>query len=371
MRALLVGFLAAEAKSATEVVADLRTGGYDAIVLGPHADAELEERVRVMLADRDVRFVHAGGGFVPDAAELPAEHDAAAMDGEVIRLGSPTLRLAPLLALGMLALALAGAALGTVDEYAEGPAIVRLENGHTILAQTEGVVTAVRATPGQRVRAGTVLLSLDSTRERAELERVEREFDLLLADRLRDPSDEDTESRLSALRAQRALARTMLDTRTIVSPCDATVSELRARTGQYVRVGDMLSSLATDRSTYRLIVLVPGRDRPRLARGQKIRFEVDGFARSYQTSSSSTVGNEVVGPEEAARFLGPELAHAVNVDGPVVVVEAPLRSRTFTARGERYAYHAGMLGRAQVRIDERSLVHALVPGLRSVFEEEP
>ena len=48
--------------------------------------------------------------------------------------------------------------------------------------------------------------------------------------------------------------------------------------------------------------------------------------------------------------------------GPVVIVHAHLTTRTFEAGGKEYTFHDGMVGKAEVRTDESSLLRALLPG---------
>ena len=67
------------------------------------------------------------------------------------------------------------------------------------------------------------------------------------------------------------------------------------------------------------------------------------------------------------RFLGPEVADAVTLQGSSVIVQAHLPSRTFTADGRWHAYHDGMHGTAEARVRSESIVLALVPGLKAVF----
>lgn len=72
----------------------------------------------------------------------------------------------------------------------------------------------------------------------------------------------------------------------------------------------------------------------------------------------------VLGAAEArGRFLGDRLADSVPITGSVVVVEAQLTSSMFEADGERLHLHSGMIGVAEVRLQSRSLLRSLIPGL--------
>jgi membrane fusion protein (multidrug efflux system) len=96
--------------------------------------------------------------------------------------------------------------------------------------------------------------------------------------------------------------------------------------------------------------------------------ELTGFRYAYQRLIIDTVGNEVVGPNEARRFLGQEVADAVTLQGASVIVQAHLPARKFTANGRWHDYHDGMHGIAEARVRSERMVLALVPGLKTVFE---
>ena len=73
-----------------------------------------------------------------------------------------------------------------------------------------------------------------------------------------------------------------------------------------------------------MVAFLPGEDRPLLKRGMPLRLEVQGYRYAYQQLTVDSVGDEVVGPAEARRYLGDEIADAVQFTGPVVKVEAHL-----------------------------------------------
>ncbi len=45
-----------------------------------------------------------------------------------------------------------------------------------------------------------------------------------------------------------------------------------------------------------------------------------------------------------------------------MIVHGQLATTTFEASGRDYAFHDGMLGKAEVRVDRESLLSALLPG---------
>jgi hypothetical protein len=103
--------------------------------------------------------------------------------------------------------------------------------------------------------------------------------------------------------------------------------------------------------------------------GQKLRLEISGFRYAYRELTVEAIGDEVVGPEEARRYLGPEVADSVQLGGPVVLVRAKLPARTFNSEGRVFSYHDGMHGTAEVRVRTEPILLTLVPGLKVIFGE--
>ena len=94
----------------------------------------------------------------------------------------------------------------------------------------------------------------------------------------------------------------------------------------------------------------------------------NGFRYAYQKLTVADVGGEVVGPAEARRYLGEEIADAATLGGPVVLVSARLPSLTFEAEGKTRRYHDGMWGKAEVRVRSEPILVALIPALKALFE---
>ncbi len=345
---------------------------------GPPFEAADEERL-VRLAERAAPFcallAPAGGpGGGAEGEEAPALFRREALDfhlreagvhGRPLELSPAWARRVFQLVLALFAAALVFAAFGSLDEYAAGPAVVRFEGADEITARAAGTVTEVAVEPGQAVAAGDLLLRLDDGAEAAEAERVERELEAALLQRLRDPADRGSETLLHALRARREEVRARLDLRAVRAPRAGTVGELRARPGQRVAPGDILLSLAGERAERTLVVLFPSHQRPRLVPGMELRLEIDGYPRAYQTLVLDRVGDAAIGPAEARRVLGGAIGDAVPLAAPVVVGHARLPSETFAAGGRSYPYHEGLAGRAEARIGSRRILAALIPGFDS------
>jgi membrane fusion protein (multidrug efflux system) len=272
-----------------------------------------------------------------------------------------------LLAAGVVA-GLLFAVLGTVHEYAVGPAVTRVEGRTEITASSPGTVLAIHVRPGQRVPANELLVSLYGSQEAAEYERINRLYENQLVKTLYQPTDHSGKQELNALSTQRALAKARLDERSILAPQSGVVSDVRIRPGQHLQAGDVLFALNGDDAKWSVIAMLPGQYRPMLRSGATMRFDINGYRFAYRELTIDSVGDEVVGPSEVRRFLGQEIADTVSVHGPVVLVHAYLPSNSFTVDQHTYQYYEGLPGNAEARVNTESILLTLVPGLRQLFE---
>jgi biotin carboxyl carrier protein len=308
--------------------------------------------------------------FREEAVEYHAAAGAGA-EGDWLRLSPRWLSATFWLLAALVVAFVMFAAVGTLDEHSTGVAVVRLTGRAEVTAMQAGRVIAVDVKPGDRVSAGEVMVRFDSAAETAEVARIEREWELQLVERLRDLSAAAPAQALIGLRAERDLARFRVDERVVRAPKPGIVGDLRCRPDQHVTAGDILLSLNSANGADArpaLTVLLPGEHRPLLRPGIKLNLELRGYAHAPQHLTIAAVSEDVVGPEEAKRLLGPEVAAAVPLNGPLVRVEAFFPRDTFEARGERYALHDGMWGTADVPVRSESLLVALVPGLRALSE---
>jgi multidrug resistance efflux pump len=297
-------------------------------------------------------------------AEAVASRESYQNDGTILRLSPRWARYAYWLLCAVLVAALLYATFGTVHEYATGPAVVRVDDRVEVTARFDGTVAAVEAHPGQHVVAGDLLVRFYLATETAEFDRINREFELQLVKLLRDSSDQAARQAVTTLRAQRELAQARLDERFVRAGQAGIVSDIRIRPGQRLAPGDIILSIIGEDARFSLVAMMPGSYRPQVHAGQKMRFELGGYRYLYRDVIIDSIGDEVVGPREVDRYLGPELGDTISVKGPVVLVQAHLPSRTFVSDDQSYPYYAGMQGTAEVRVRSQRIIMLLIPALK-------
>jgi membrane fusion protein (multidrug efflux system) len=155
------------------------------------------------------------------------------------------------------------------------------------------------------------------------------------------------------------------------APRAGVIGDISIRPGQLLEAGDIVLTIAGDDTRVSVLALMPGHYRPQLRPGMSLRFEVTGYRYAYQELVVESVGAQLIGPAEVQRFLGPEIADTVSVEGPVVLVEARVASPSFEVDRTRLDFHHGMSGRAEARVRSEPALFALIPGLRAIFEGGP
>ena len=199
--------------------------------------------------------------------------------------------------------------------------------------------------------------------EAMELERASKELDTYIVSWLRNPYDAMTRQSLGLVRARQQYAAARVQERLLRAPRAGIVSDIRVLPGQRVMPGETVVSLVMEGHRISVIALLPGNQRPQLRAGMALRLELAGYRGSSREMIIESIGNELIGPAAARRYLGPEIADAVPLTGPVVIVEASAPASTFEADGATYEYHDGMQGLARVRMRSERIISALFPSL--------
>ena len=278
--------------------------------------------------------------IIDEAAGDPGIFRKEALEAQVLPKWGDVVRVSPSWiswAYWVLVLLLIGSAVfvavGRVATYSTGPAVVSAKSHSAVTARTSGNIASVEHVAGDPVSAGDVIARLDDTEQRAAVDRLAREFENQLRNHMLDQSDAAADSSLRELRLQLESARTDLDQRTLRAKVDGVVGDVLVHPGQAVQPGDVIASVGGGEGGLELIALLPGEDRPQLAPGMQVRFELAGYRYVYRTVTIDSVSSDVLSPAAARLTLGPELASEVQLTGPVVLVRAKLPSTEFEADG--------------------------------------
>ena len=299
--------------------------------------------------------------------EAVQAHRRGAGPGRPLHIVATWTRWAMGVTLLLVAASLVFAVTARIGEYAEGRAVVRREGRVAVTSDVSGTVQSIEVRTGQRVAAGQVLVQLDDAAPRAELSRVEQEYHQRLVELLRSPADDARRERLATLKAQLQLAQARVRERQIVASQPGRVSDVRVRPGQPVGPGDAVIAVEQDSARTVVIGLFPGHYRPLLsAAGSRLTLELEGFPDSRHEVAVRSVADEVVGPAEAMRYLGRDRQGALELAGPVVVVETELPADTFVADGTEYRVYDGMQGVLEARLRSETLLEVLIPALKQL-----
>lgn len=285
--------------------------------------------------------------------------------GDVVRVHPGWIRAAYWLVLAALSAALIYAALAHVHQYAEGAAVVRFTGRSELIAHEAGTIASLDAARGQKVERGQVLARLHDLEQVGQLKALETEFESKLVAYLQSPADPAVKQALGQIRSQRDSARLGVESRTIRAPHAGVVKEVLVRDGQRVEPGTVVLSIVQDQAAegLKVIAFLPGGERPRLRAHQALRLTFPGYRGAHLDSEVRAISDVLGAAEARVRFLGDRLGDSLPLTGTVVVVEARLASPAFEADGETFQLHDGMIGLAEVRMQSRSLLESLIPGL--------
>ena len=202
--------------------------------------------------------------------------------------------------------------------------------GVTVSADLPGIVEKISFASGRTVRAGEVLVQLDTSQEQAQLAAVESQRDLarLNLERMRDLSEKGIISRAEYDRAAAEAAqgnarvgeiRATIERKVIRAPFSGVLGIRKVNLGQYLAGGDPIVSLQSLRPVY-VNFSVPQQAMGQLQSGTEVRVTAEGMA--VLESGRITAVDSVV--DEATRNVQVQATFA-NRDGrlrPGMFVEA-------------------------------------------------
>ena len=203
------------------------------------------------------------------------------------------------------------AAIGTVEAV----------NGVVLTADLPGIVGRIDFESGRAVRAGEVLLSLDSRQERAQLVAAEAQRDLdrmnldrasgLLADKVLSQADYDAAS--AALKRSEAMVgelRATIERKSVHAPFSGILGIRRVNLGQYLNSGDPVVPLQSIDPIYVNFTL-PQQELSRVKTGGGIRVATED-GKGPERSGKITAINSIV--DESTRNVEVQ-ATLANPDG--------------------------------------------------------
>ncbi len=261
-------------------------------------------------------------------------------------------------------------ALVDVREYASGPAFIVSAAHHDVAATRGGVVGSLLVAPGDAVEPGQLLATYSARAERAELVRAQAELDRALVARLRTPSDHALALTVAQAHADRQRAAARVEEASLRASVGGRVGDVRIEPGRAVQAGQVVLTIA-DQQEHQTVVraLVPGRHRPTLEVGQPFTLDLNGFANASQRLTVTAISEEVLGIGEIQRVVGPKIADALAIQGPVIIVEARLDAPHIEADGRTWTLHEGMIGHADVAVRSKSIAYLLFPGLEGILSD--
>lgn len=236
-----------------------------------------------------------------------------------------------LLIVAFLTLSIGYVLLAKVQQVASGPAVIRVVDKTAVPALSSGVVARLLVSSGDRVIEGQLLATLQSS-----------------------PGD----SLLARMREE------------VRAPVDGVVNSINIRAGQQVHSGDQVLSLSAEGTRNEVLVLLPGSYAPQIHKGMPLVLKINGYPQSRERLTILDVAPDIIGPDDAERYVGKEIAQTLSLSGPIVMVRTALPLDTFESfdvANERFRYRDGMLAQAEVSVRKQPLIIALVPGLDQIY----
>jgi membrane fusion protein, multidrug efflux system len=178
-------------------------------------------------------------------------------------------------------------------------------NGVTVSTDLPGIVDKIAFTSGAPVKAGQLLVHLNTDQEQAQLEQAEAQLDLalvmlhrnseLLEKRSISQSDYDTaEAAYRQDKAQVEQYRALIARKTLRAPFDGVLGIRQANLGQYLNVGDPVVTLQSFDPIY-VNFSLPQQDLSELHVGQETTVQLDAYNKDVFNGTINAV-NSLVDP---------------------------------------------------------------------------
>ena len=304
-------------------------------------------------------------------AEALEAHRSRGTEGAAMMLSPSWTKIAyPMLIVTIVAACVLGIVIH-VPTYSTGTGIVSYP-GLPITAPAGGTVDEILVKDDQEVKQGQVLVRLHSEQESAELAAAQKEYDALTQQYLFDGNDQNLKTQLASSITRVDRAKAAVDLRLVRARRNGTVSDLRVHVSQAVQPGEPVLTIVSPGTEPEIVAFLPGRDRPRLRAGQTIQVEIEGYKKVREFATIKDVSNEVIGGQEAAKYIGLAQSDALklaNTGEAWVIVHAKLPSRTFQTEQRTYRYHHGMVAKTEVKVRNQPFVVTLLPALEKYLPD--
>ncbi len=225
-----------------------------------------------------------------------------------------------------------------LNEDAQAVGTVRSRQGVVVRPEVSGRVAALGFRDGQRVRKGQLLVQLDDTLLKAQLQQAQAQVNIALANDARNrelqaqgfvsqAAVDQTSANLEVARAQLALAQAQLARMRIVAPFDGTTGIGLVNVGDYVKDGADLVNLEDLRTVY-VDFRLPERYLPRLKVGQASQVSLDALP-------GQRFAAEVVALEPQVDVNGRSVLVRATLDNPQGLLRPGMFARVETVLATR------------------------------------
>ena len=205
----------------------------------------------------------------------------------------------------------------TVGRTLEAIGSARSSKAATLVSETAGLVTSVEITAGKQVKAGDALLRLDDEAQRIALARARAQFPVAKAnaERFAALAEEDAASKLEAdtayneyraVEADLRAAEFALSQRTIRAPFDGVIGLTAIQRGDYLRVGDVVTTI-DDPSSLIIEFTLPQEAAAAVRIGQPVEARLAGGPGTTLTGAVSAIDSRI---DPVSRTLRIEAAFA-------------------------------------------------------------
>jgi membrane fusion protein, multidrug efflux system len=166
-------------------------------------------------------------------------------------------------------------------------------NGVTVSTDLAGIVRQIAFESGNKVRAGDLLVRLDTTQEEAQLHQAESQRDLALLTLKRDKdlvekhtisqsTYDDAEANYRQTKASVDQYNAVIARKTLCAPFDGVAGIRQVNLGQYLKEGDPVVTLQSFDPIY-VNFSLPQQDLSKLVVGQPVALQVDAYGdRSFK-----------------------------------------------------------------------------------------